>query len=162
MKSNNRFFTHLITAVILVVLTITGVLAKEKTNPEDSIYYRQDLMGIVKGSSSALGAILKKEVEFDKEAIPLAQTLAMSARQSREAFKLNTSNLKGEDIYTGASPDIWKNWDDFVGRWNKLEVAANDLAKAIEKGDKKAIKKAAKVIGGSCKGCHDKYMVDDE
>ncbi len=143
-------------------LVSLSAITKDKTDPEAAISYRQSLMTIVGGSAGALGNVLKKEVPFEQEAIPLAKTIAMTAKQSIDAFKQNTTSFKSEDIYTGASPDIWKNWDDYVSHWNKLEVAANDLVKALEKGDKKAIKKAAKVIGGSCKGCHDDYTVEEE
>ena len=58
---------------------------------------------------------------------------------------------------THALESIWENWDDFAEKAGDMEKAAAGFKVAVDSGDKAAIGKAAKALGGSCRSCHDDY-----
>lgn len=64
---------------------------------------------------------------------------------------------EGSGEGTSAKPAIWT---DFVGFKDAAEAnyyAAQDLIAAAAKKDAKAAGEALKAVGGSCKGCHQKF-----
>lgn len=57
----------------------------------------------------------------------------------------------------GAKKEIWENFSDFKSKARANVRAAEVLAMAARDGDKAAIRKAARAVGGTCKACHDSY-----
>jgi cytochrome c556 len=65
-----------------------------------------------------------------------------------------------ENIQDRASPEIWKNPDDFKARAAKLEADAKAAAAAADQGIE-AFKTAFNTMGGNCQGCHEKYRAEE-
>lgn len=63
---------------------------------------------------------------------------------------------------TEALAAIWEKPEEFSKAANNFIEASNGLKTAAESGDAAAVGSAAKILGGSCKACHDKFRVDDD
>lgn len=63
---------------------------------------------------------------------------------------------------TEALATIWEQPEEFEGAAQKLIDASAELASLAASGDAAATAEAAKGIGATCKGCHDKFRLDDD
>jgi cytochrome c556 len=72
---------------------------------------------------------------------------------------------KGSGPETGlemeAKMAIWQDWDTFNNRINDFKTAAVHLHQTAQTGDLNAIETQAKIVGQSCKACHDIYREED-
>ncbi|MGI9439837.1 MAG: c-type cytochrome [Parvibaculales bacterium] len=59
----------------------------------------------------------------------------------------------------GARDEIWQNFSDFKSKAQKYAAAASQLHKIAQSGDMKRIAAQARVVGGTCKACHDVYRI---
>ena len=59
----------------------------------------------------------------------------------------------------GADKAIWKNFSDFEAKAQVFGDAARALKAAAASGDAGATKKAAQMVGASCKSCHESYRI---
>ena len=75
-------------------------------------------------------------------------------------FPAGTSNADG--YKTEALPAIWKNQAGFKAAAKKLADESGKLAGLAAKGNKQAVAEQAMATGGTCKGCHDKFRLDDK
>ena len=53
------------------------------------------------------------------------------------------------------SPDVWKNWDDFLAKGKAL----GDAAASLDLASAETIGAGMGAIGGSCKDCHTLYRL---
>lgn len=90
-----------------------------------------------------------------------------------KANDINTRALKIEGHFpAGTSVDdgfktealaaIWQRPEEFKAATQKLIDESAKLAALAGGGDKPAVAAQAMAMGGSCKGCHDKFRLDDE
>jgi cytochrome c556 len=63
---------------------------------------------------------------------------------------------------TEALPSIWEKPEEFAAANKKLVDESAKLATLAGEGDKAAVGAQAMAMGGVCKGCHDKFRLDDE
>jgi cytochrome c556 len=59
----------------------------------------------------------------------------------------------------GADPAIWKDFADFTEKSEAFAKAARALQAAAASGNGGATKKAAQLVGASCKSCHENYRI---
>jgi cytochrome c556 len=59
----------------------------------------------------------------------------------------------------GADKALWDDFSDFKNKAKANASAARALNAAARGGDKAAVGKAAKRVGGTCKSCHDSYRI---
>ena len=59
----------------------------------------------------------------------------------------------------GADKAIWENFSDFEAKAKSFAAAARALETAAASGDAGATKKAAQMVGASCKSCHESYRI---
>ncbi|NCF79767.1 MAG: cytochrome c [Alphaproteobacteria bacterium] len=59
----------------------------------------------------------------------------------------------------GADKAVWKNFSDFEAKAQVFVDAARALKAAAASGDAGATKKAAQMVGASCKSCHESYRI---
>ena len=64
-----------------------------------------------------------------------------------------------DSISIGADKAIWKNFSDFEAKAQVFGDAARALKAAAASGDVGATKKAAQMVGASCKSCHESYRI---
>lgn len=75
-------------------------------------------------------------------------------------FPAGTSTADG--FKTEALPAIWEKPEEFKAAAQKLVDESAKLASLAPGGDKAAVGAQAMAMGGACKGCHDKFRVDDK
>lgn len=75
-------------------------------------------------------------------------------------FPVGTSTENG--FKTEALPAIWEKPEEFKAAAQKLVDESATLAEQAKGGDKAAVSAQAMAMGGSCKGCHDKFRLDDK
>ena len=83
-----------------------------------------------------------------------AATIADLAAKSPTWFPEGTGPDVGK---TGAKPEIWQNYPDFVAKDRDFLKAAQAFNATAASGNLDAIKSGFADLGKSCKACHDKY-----
>lgn len=140
----------LIGATALAGLALTTPALAD--DAENTVKYRKNYMTAIGGHVGAIFQLLKGEYSADGHMKMHADAVAAMVYDLEKMFPEGT--LVGR---THALPEIWENWDDFVAKADEAEKAADEFQVAVAGGDAGAIGKAAKALGGSCKGCHDDY-----
>jgi cytochrome c556 len=67
-----------------------------------------------------------------------------------------------DGLKTEALATIWEKPEEFKAAGQKLIDESAKLAALAGEGDKAAVAAQAMAMGGSCKGCHDTFRLDDE
>jgi cytochrome c556 len=86
-----------------------------------------------------------------------AATIAELAAKSPNWFPQGTGPELGK---TGAKPEIWQNYPDFVAKDREFGRAAQTFDAVARSGDLSQIKAGFADLGKTCKACHDKYRSD--
>ena len=101
--------------------------------------------------------------EFDSSA-PSAPTVRASAAQisglARRSSGWFPSGTGPELAKTGATPEIWQNWQDFTAKLSAFQKSAQIFNAAAASGDMNAAKARYADLGGTCKSCHYKYRTE--
>jgi cytochrome c556 len=121
---------------------------------EDAIKYRQGVFQVVKWNFAPLGAMVKGDLPYDKEAFAAkAEKVASMSKMALEGFP------KGSDFGadTTAKPNIWEEWDKFKAGMEKFENEAAKLAEVSKGDDLGAIKAQFGETAKTCKSCHDHF-----
>ena len=135
-------------------IVLSFVASSALADAEVDIKYRKAVYGIVGGHMSSMGTILKEGVHRDE--------FAFHAKGMAEVAKLVPGLFPdgSDDGKTNALPAIWSQPDEFQEYLDDFLVAAEEMGKVADSNDMRAIGGAMKALGGSCKGCHDKYKAD--
>ena len=140
------------TKALATALTLFAGIAFAETEATDPLVIaQQGLMKSFGGAAKALGGMASGDVAFDAAAAAAAKTTLVAGSADIHA-KFETA---GVDPATGAKPEIWTNWDDFVAKATALNTAATALDVASADG----IKAGMGAIGGACKDCHTTYRM---
>jgi len=65
-------------------------------------------------------------------------------------------------VKTDAKAEVWTDAAGFAAASNKLQVEVSKFQQLATAGDVAGMKAQSRVVGGSCKGCHDKYRVPEK
>lgn len=114
--------------------------------------YRQAVMKSIGGHMSSMATILRNQVHVEDLALH-ARGLAALADVAPEVFPegSNTDKSKSKD-------EVWSDPEGFKAAMDEFVVAAKGMSTAADSGDMSQIGPAIQALGGSCKGCHDKYQ----
>jgi cytochrome c556 len=113
------------------------------------------------------GAAFKAILDELKKDSPDKAAIATNASKLKGlAAALPTWFPKGSGSESGfktdAKGEVWSDPAGFAAAANRLQVETSKLQVAASAGDVAAIKAQAKVTGGACKNCHDKYRVPEK
>lgn len=115
----------------------------------------------------AIGAAFKAirgQLEADAPDFALIAAKATDINTRAQAipnhFPVGTSTADG--FKTEALPTIWEKPEEFKAAAQKLINESAKLASLAPGGDKAAVAAQAMAMGGTCKGCHDTFRLDDE
>lgn len=136
------------------IATLSISVPAQAAEPDEAIKYRKAVMEVVGAHTIAIFAIMQGKVPHGDALTYHADGLAAATKHTKPAFEQNTAGQGTEE--TTAKDSVWDG-PEFIERLGGLETAAGNLATAIKAGDGAAIGLAAKDLGGSCKGCHDKF-----
>lgn len=136
-----------------------SVGAKADPAIKSVIEARQEALKDVGGAFKAIADQLKaSSPEIGKIQIAAASVPRLTADMA-DWFPSGSGPESG--VETEALAVIWKNESDFLQKVSAMQDAAANLNTAAQTGDVAAIGAAFKKTGGTCKGCHDKYRLDD-
>jgi len=132
---------------------IAGAALAQFAKTEDAIKYRQSVMFLVGQHFSRMGAVVKGEQPYNKEAFEKNAVLVDSLyRLSLDAFM-----VPGSDKGSGMKADVLAQKDKFTQMHNATAAELAKLAAVAKGGDLNAIKPQFGAAGASCKACHDAY-----
>ena len=141
-------------ALVAASVVTVGGAAAGQTNVAQVMHQRHE------GMESIGKAFKLLRREFDSST-PNAGTvrassgqIAVLASRSSRWFPRGTGPEAGK---TGAKPEIWQNWPDFVAKQRAFERSARMFQAVAASGDINAAKARFADLGRTCKACHDKY-----
>lgn len=140
----------------LAITAVVSIPALADTSPEDALDYRKAVMTAMRGHIGAASMIARGLVDNDGHLVGHARGLADGAREMERIFQEGSSVGESE-----ALPLIWEEPEAFAEAVSKLQEATAAFLAAAESGDGEAIGAAFRNVGMSCRGCHDRYRVQD-
>jgi cytochrome c556 len=150
---------HLRAISATIALAISSVLsyaAFADTTPEDALDYRKAVMTALRGHIGASSMIARGLVEDDGHLVGHARGLHSGAQELSRVFQEGSNVGESE-----ALPLIWEDASGFAEAIAKLEEATAAFVAAAESGDSEAIGAAFRNVGMGCRGCHDRYRVQN-
>jgi cytochrome c556 len=139
--------------VLAVVVLLAGAAFAQFAKTEDAVKYRQSAMSLIGTHFSRMGAVVKGEAPYNKEAFEKNAVLVDSLyRLPLEAFM-----APGSDKGSGMKADALTQKDKFSQMHKTTETELAKLAAVAKGGDLNAIKPQFGAAGASCKACHDMY-----
>jgi cytochrome c556 len=139
--------------ILLVIGLLAGAAFAQFAKTEDAVKYRQSVMSVIGTNFTRMGAVVKGEAPYAKEAFEQnANVVATLIPLPWDAFM-----VAGSDKGSGLKSEALAQKDKFMelAKANQAEVAK--LATVAKGGDLNAIKPQFGTTGGSCKACHDLY-----
>jgi cytochrome c556 len=141
-----------ITCVAVAAIACYSIFASAETTPQDAVDYRDAVMTSLKGHIGAASMHVRGLVEGPEFLVKHAQGLANGASEVDRLFPAGSDVEDSE-----ALPVIWEEPEEFSAAIEKLVSTTNAFVEAAKSGDQDRIGQAFRDVGGSCKGCHDKF-----
>lgn len=104
--------------------------------------------------------------ELEKDAPDFALIATKATEINTAAGKIEGHFPAGTSVDDGykteALATIWEKPEEFKAATQKLLDESAKLATVAGEGNKEAVGAQAMAMGGACKGCHDKFRLDDK
>ena len=127
-----------------------------QVKPADAVHYRKSAYDVLVWNWMPLANTVRGKTPYVKADFErYANRVAQIAPMLLEGFPAGSGVGKTE-----AKPEIWTNWADFQRKMKAFETEAAALATLSKGGDFEKIKVQFSKVGGTCKGCHEKYKTD--
>jgi len=139
--------------VLAVVGLSAGAAFGQFAKTEDAVKYRQSVMSVIGTHFTRMGAVVKGEAPYDKDAFEQnANLVATLMKLPWDAFM-----VAGSDKDSKMKAEALTQKDKFMdlSKANQAEVAK--LAAVAKGGDLNAVKAQFGETGKTCKACHDMY-----
>lgn len=142
----------MMTKAIVLGMALCAGAAFAETEPTDpAAIARENLMKSFGGAAKTLGEMAGGKTAYDAAAAETAKVALISgAAEIAATFAAPTM-----DPADKTSPDVWKNWDDFLAKGKAL----GDAAASLDLASAETIGAGMGAIGGSCKDCHTLYRL---
>lgn len=138
-------------AIASVFFLFAGAAFAETEATDPAAIAREDLMKGFGGAAKTLGEMAGGKATYDATAAAAAKaTLIAGAAEIATKFAAPTT-----DPADKTSPDVWKNWDDFLAKGKAL----GDAAASLDVASAETIGAGMGAIGGACKDCHTTYRM---
>ena len=139
-------------AAVIGAVLIAGAAFAEGDRTDPNAKARSDLMRVVGKNTGILGDMAGGKAAYDAAAAEAAKAAIVEAAGMIEAtFK----DQGAADPASEAKPEIWANWDEFLGDAKKLGEAAG----AMDVASAETIGAGMGALGGACKDCHTEFRV---
>jgi cytochrome c556 len=127
----------------------------------------QDAVDARQHNLKDLGGAFKAVRDQVRKPQPDMTQVQQAAEQMQQlAADMNTwfpkSSEPSEDTETDAKSEIWSDQKGFAAALSKFQQETPKLLAFSRANDAAGLKKQVTVVGGTCKGCHDKYRVPQE
>lgn len=144
--------------ILLGLFLVMATVQAQDDNDANLVKYRQRLMSGHGAGMGNIGDILKYKLDHGASHIAAnARSINSYSKLIEEAFKPKLTGAPND-----AKSEIWDSWDDFADKASALTMASDELAKAADSGDMKAVMPKVKALGEACRGCHDGYRKPKE
>lgn len=137
----------------------SGNASRQAANAADSIRARQSHYKKIGKAMKGINDELKKDSPSVATIQANAATINGFAPQVQGWFPSGSGSEAG--LKTDARAEIWSRPDEFRQRAGKFVAAAATFNRTAQGGDLAAIRAGVKELGGTCKGCHEQFRVDD-
>jgi len=145
-----------LTAVLAAFAALPTAVAD--STPEDAKDYRISVMTSLRGHVGAASLHVRGLVDHDDGFLEKhAEGLANGAAELKHLFPAG-SNVGDSE----ALPLIWEKPEEFAEAIDTAEEATTAFREAVANGDRAAIGAAFRDVGTACRGCHDRFRVDDD
>lgn len=135
----------------LIVIGIVAACAAATSAHEGATGVAKERMDLM-GSMSKDMKDIQKRVSGNRDLVAIAD---VAGRIRAAAPKIPSLFREGSGTgITDAKPEIWKNWDDFKAKVQKLEDESGKLASVAASGDPKAIGTQFTALIHACTSCH--------
>lgn len=139
--------------VVAVVALFGGAAFAQFAKTEDAVKYRQSAMFLIGQHFSRMGAVVKGEAPYDKEAFARNAALVDSLiRLPWDAFM-----VAGSDKGSGMKPEALAQKDKFMELAKANQTEVGKLVAVAKGGDLNAVKGQFGETSKTCKACHDPY-----
>lgn len=139
---------------LLSVLGLLGGAAfAQFAKTEDAIKYRQSVMFLIGQHFTRMGAVVKGEQPYNKDAF--AQNAALV--DTLYKLPLEAFMAPGSDKGSSMKAEALTQKDKFAQLHKATEAELDKLAAVAKGGDLNAIKPQFGATGASCKACHDAF-----
>ncbi len=118
------------------------------------VQYRNDLMYNIQKSLRSMNGILNGKLNHQDHLPNLALIMNISAKQSVDSFKIDTSILSESGK---SKKEIWEDSDGFSSEMQALIRESAILQKLAQSGDLQALKAQLGVVSKTCSSCHKKF-----
>lgn len=125
--------------------------AKDLEPPVAARHYQMQMVGYHIG---ILGAVAKGEMEYDATMVSAAAANIASLAKMEPATLWTPGTEQGKAAGSRAKAEIWSDPEGFA---EKFKVMADAATVLVDAGDLDAVRAGMGALGGSCKGCHEKY-----
>jgi len=138
---------------VAAVMLPAGAAFAQFAKTEEAVKYRQSVMSVIGTHFTRMGAAVKGEAPYAKEAFE------QNANVTATLIPLpwDAVMVAGSDKGTGLKADALAKKDDFMKRATANQAEVAKLLAAAKGGDINAIKPQFGAAGASCKACHDAY-----
>lgn len=140
--------------MIPMTLAICSTWAQADDAVERAVEYRQGIMNVYAYNVTAMGDMVKGEIDFDAAAfVRHAKDLAAAAQLDVLAgFPEDSINDESD-----ANDTVWLDWDKFQAKHRALQEQSAKLAELTAGGEESAMKEQFGKTAKTCKGCHDDF-----
>lgn len=134
--------------VVLMTLLPMGAFADGEVETQ----YRQAVMKSIGGHMSSMATILRNQVHVEDLALH-ARGMAALADVAPNVFPEGSNTEKSKSLDA-----VWTDPEGFEEAMDEFVAAAKGMSEAAASGEMSQIGPAMNALGGSCKGCHDKFQ----
>jgi cytochrome c556 len=145
--------------LVLAVLGAAGPGQTQALEPAAAIAARKDGYREIGTAFKSLNDELRKPKPIPVTVRFNASTLSKTSKRMSNWFPAGSGPSSG--IKTAAKAEIWTQRAAFDAIERKLLADTAQLDKLVAAGDMKAVAAQARVIGASCKACHDKFRTPE-
>ncbi len=147
----------ILAAVTAALFSIPALAADDPV--KDAVEARQGYYKLLGANMGMLAGMAKGEIEYDAEKAKLhAGNIAKLAETNHGFLFVPGSSSEDMPGVSRALPAIWKDMPGVGVAAKKFKDAAANIANVAGEG-RAALGGGVKMLGGSCKGCHDNFRV---
>lgn len=153
--------THILKSVAIAAVVIVGATSGAAADPEKAAKARRGYFQLLTFNVGALAAMAKGEADYDAA----VATQAAAHLDALTAFDVAPMHPEGSDNEalsgkTRAQPNIWSDFDGYVGKYQDL-AAAVDALNAQAGNGVDGVRQTIGKVGAACKSCHDEYRAKE-
>ena len=155
----NRWRTRNI-VIGVSLASIASVLLADQLTGQEAVDARQHNLKDLGGAFKAVRDQTRKAQPDLMQVQQAAEQIQQLAEDMDRWFPKGSE--PGEDVETDAKAEIWSDPKGFAAAQAKFQQEAPKLLTLAKAKNVDGLKKQVGVVGGTCKGCHDKYRVPEE